>query len=202
MKNFLPALGLLFLAGCSQTAVYWENLPSPKENVPVSMSKDDIETVKRAVAIGQRLANARPMPVDELWIRSSFYYRTNRKIALPADSIVLSRGRCGKGTPPPSGCIILDDSYLMHLSDDGLAALIAEAMAYIEKGVKVDDFYANQKWPSDDRMLARLHSAGFCAGEAMRKAGKEMVEVHGPRFGTYPFHPWQHHSPDCGPKNK
>ena len=200
MKKPLSAFGLLFLAGC-QTVVYWENLPPPRANVPVSMPKDDIETVERAVGIGQRLANARPLPVDRIWITSSYYYRKDRKITAP-DAIVLMWGRCGKGTPPPSGCITLDDTYLTRMTDEALAALVAYAMATIERGVKVADFYGNERWESDDYTLARLQAAGFCAGEAMRKAGKEMVEIQGPRFGTYAFHPWQHHPPDCGPKNK
>ena len=198
MKNLIPALGLLLFTGC-QTVVYWENLPRPKENVPVSMPNDDIETVKRAVGIAQRLANAGPLPVDGILIRSSFHYRTSHGITAP-DSTVLRYGRCGKGTPPPSGCITVDDTYLTRLSDEALAALLAYAMAALESGRRHRDFYSD--WQSDNLTLGRLHSAGFCAGEAMRKAGKEMVEIQGPRFGTYAFHPWQHHPPDCGPKNK
>ena len=165
------------------------------------MPADDLPSVKRAVGIAQKLANAGPLPVDRICVTSSFHYRKSLGMTAP-DSTVLTFGRCGKGTTPPSGYIHLDDTYLTRLSDEGLAAIIAHAMASIEGGRKSGSTFFEEQWRVDNRVLARLHAAGYCAGEAMRKAGKEMIEVEGPRFGTYGQHPWLDHSPDCGPKNK
>lgn len=198
------SLSLSFISGC-ETIVYWGNLP-PLTSPRVVRVTGDNEAIIRGVKITQRLVDAARLPASTIFVMTLTYYRTNLYKALPSFDDRARAFRCTvKGEqvhetlPPSSGCIVLPENYLDRLSDDALAALIAHELGHIEKGHKSWQGSAEPvliQWEADEAAVNRLYLAGYCAGETLRKAGKELASVYGSRGS----HPWQGYPPDCKPK--
>lgn len=195
----------LFLTLGCETIVYWDNLP-PLSTPRVVRITGDNEEIARAVKITQRLVDAAPFPAAIIFVMTLTYFRTHLYKALPVFDLRARAFRCPiKGEkmepprPPSSGCIVLPEGDLDRLSDDGLAALIAHELGHIEKGHKSWQGSAEPiliQWEADEAAINRLYLAGYCAGETLRKAGKELASVYGPRG----YHPWQGYPTDCKPK--
>ncbi|HEU4340653.1 MAG TPA: tetratricopeptide repeat protein [Candidatus Binatia bacterium] len=195
---------LSLISGC-ETIVYWDNLP-PLATPRVVRIPGDNEEIIRAVKITQRLVDAAPFPAATVFVMTLTHFRTNLYRALPVFDLRARAFRCPvKGEkieptrPPSSGCIVLPEADLDRLSDDGLAALIAHELGHIEKGHKSWQGSAEPvliQWEADEAAANRLYLAGYCAGAALRKAGKELASVYGLRGS----HPWQRYPVDCNPK--
>lgn len=208
VKRISPAiclsLSLSFISGC-ETVVYWEKLP-PLTTPRVVRIIGDNEAILRGVKITQRLVDAARLPASTIFVMTLTHYRTNvNKSPLYFDYRARAFRCAPKGEqlhetlPPSSGCIVLPEDDLDRLSDDALAALIAHELGHIEKGHKSWEGAAEPtliQWEADEAAINRLYLAGYCAGETLRKAGKEMALVYGPGAR----HPWQDYPADCKPK--
>ena len=208
VKRISPAiclsLSVSFISGC-ETVVYWEKLP-PLTTPRVVRIIGDNEAILRGVKITQRLVDAARLPASTIFVMTLTHYRTNvNKSPLFFDYRARAFRCAPKGEqlhetlPPSSGCIVLPEDDLDRLSDDALAALIAHELGHIEKGHKSWEGAAEPtliQWEADEAAINRLYLAGYCAGETLRKAGKEMASVYGP--GSR--HPWQDYPADCKPK--
>jgi hypothetical protein len=134
------------------------------------------------------------------------YFRTNLYKTLPLFDDRARSFRCPVKDEkielpraPSAGCVVVPEGYLDRLSDDGLAALIAHELGHIEKGHRTWQGSAEPvliQWEADEAAVNRLYLAGYCAGETLRIAGKELAAEYGPRAS----HPWQSYPRDCKPK--
>lgn len=179
---------LIFLSGC-ETIIYWQNLPPPNSNVKVYISPQDIEEMKRLLPITQRLVSAYPLPVERIFVYSTFYAREKLKwSSINRDRAAATR--CGKGEQPPLwGCIFIPYETISRFSDDTHAAIIAHELGHIEKGHRSWEGVAEPtliQWEADESALNRLYLAGYCAGATIRKAGNEEALLYGPGRARHP----------------
>ncbi|MBI4491055.1 MAG: M48 family metalloprotease [Deltaproteobacteria bacterium] len=195
---------LSFISGC-ETIVYWENLPRLTFPRVVRIEGDN-EAIARAVKITQRLVDAKPLPASTIFVMTLTYLRT-KIVKIPSIDYRARAFRCAvkdeqkhETLPPSSGCIVLPEDYLSVLSDDALAAIIAHELGHIERGHKTWQGAAEPsliQWEADEAATDRLHRAGYCAGEAMRKYAFDIKTI----YGSGATHPWQHYPKDCKPKD-
>ncbi len=130
------AIGFLFttLSGCSSSA-HWRNLPEQRTGVVAYLLIDDNERIRPAVGLVHVLAETAPLPVDKLYVFTSG--QGNLALRVQAfDSKNAGAFRCGKGTPPPSGCVFVGDELLAALSLDALAGVMAHELGHLERGHK------------------------------------------------------------------
>jgi len=122
----------LVVAGCA--GARWGTLPPPRSGVLAYYDSGD-PGARRATLIARRLTRARPLPVEKVYVFSSSIL--DRVLAggtprFPADNA--GAFRCGKGAPPPHGCIYVGDRLLAGLSGDALAGVLAHELGHLEKG--------------------------------------------------------------------
>jgi tetratricopeptide (TPR) repeat protein len=143
-----------------------------------------------------------------IFVMTLSYFRANVNKSTPLFDDRARVFRCGlkdepmhETRPPSSGCIVLPEMDLDRLSDDALAAVIAHELGHIERGHKSWQGAAEPmliQWEADEAAIKRLHLAGYCAGETLRKAGKEIASA---AYGPRGRHPWLGYPADCGPKD-
>jgi len=122
------------LSGCSSSA-HWANLPQQRRGVVAYMVTDDTDRIRPAVGLVQVLAEAVPLPVDKLYVFTSTH-GNNLMQAQAFHGKNAGAFRCGKGAPPPSGCIYVGDDLLATLSLDALAGVMAHELGHLERGHK------------------------------------------------------------------
>jgi hypothetical protein len=194
---------LLFLSSC-ETIVYWNDLPPP--SIPrVVWVNGDTETIKRAVEVTEKLVAVKPLSASTVFVMTNELRFQSQK--LPKIPEWAHSARCGvKGEqnhetlPPSSACIWIPTVYLVHLSDEGLAAILAHELGHVEKGHKSWGGAAEPKliqWEADEAAAERLSLAGYYAGLVMRKSAFEFLSIDGSGWR----HPWQTYPADCKPKS-
>lgn len=99
------------------------------------MVTNDNDRIKPAVNIVRLLAAARPLPVDKIFVFTSGY-GNNMTGSQAFHNGNAGAFRCGKGNPPPSGCIYIGDSILATMSNDALAGVLAHELGHLERGHK------------------------------------------------------------------
>ncbi|HEY1269843.1 MAG TPA: M48 family metalloprotease [Candidatus Binatia bacterium] len=129
-------IGLLVvtLSGCSSSA-HWPNLPEQKTGVVAYLLIDDNDLIRPAVGLVHVLAETAPLPVDKLYVFTSRQGNTALKVQA-FQSKNAGAFRCGKGAPPPSGCVFVGDELLAALSLDALAGVMAHELGHLERGHK------------------------------------------------------------------
>jgi Zn-dependent protease with chaperone function len=128
------AFFVLTLSACSSSA-HWANLPQQRSGVVAYMVTDDTDRVRPAVGLVQVLAEAAPLPVDKLYVFTSGH-GNNLLQAQAFSGKNAGAFRCGKGNPPPSGCVYVGDNLLASLSLDALAGVVAHELGHLERGHK------------------------------------------------------------------
>jgi Zn-dependent protease with chaperone function len=124
----------LSLSACSSSA-HWANLPDQRSDVIAYMVTNDNDRVKPAVGIVRALAAAAPLPVDKIYVFTSGHGNA----LLNAQAFHGNNAgafRCGKGNPPPSGCVYVGNDLLEALSIDALAGVLAHELGHLERGHK------------------------------------------------------------------
>ncbi|HEY1373560.1 MAG TPA: M48 family metalloprotease [Candidatus Binatia bacterium] len=125
------------LSGCS-ASTHWSNLPEQRSGVVAYLLIDDNDRIRPAVGLVHVLAEAVPLPVDKLYVFTSRQGNTALKVQA-FQSQNAGAFRCGKGDPPPSGCVYVGDEVLAALSLDALAGVLAHELGHLERGHKPVD---------------------------------------------------------------
>jgi predicted Zn-dependent protease len=111
----------------------WDNLPPPRQGVFVHWLQGDDESVKKAWVIVQRLARAKPLPVERVFVLTADHGNATSKTKTFSNDNA-GAFRCGRGDPPPNGCVYVGGQLLRNLSDDALAGVLAHELGHLEKG--------------------------------------------------------------------
>ncbi len=129
------SLSSLLIGAMGCASGYWENLPQSRAGVLAYMPQGDTENVRRAVLIVRKLAAARPLPVDIIYVFSSDFGNALAK-AQKFSGYNAGTSRCGTGNPPPHGCMLVGNDLLTRMSDDALAGVLAHELGHLERGHK------------------------------------------------------------------
>lgn len=166
-------VSVLLLAACAETR--YARLPPSRQLSNVTISNTDNE-VRRVVPIITKLVRARPLPVEQVLVVSSAWLdrQAGKKVADPNNA---GARRCGKGEPPPNGCVTVGVNLMAKLSPDAMAGILAHELGHLEAGhkggytnvatgqsvAKAGESLCNSNANSREAAIAALIGCGFQA---------------------------------------
>jgi Zn-dependent protease with chaperone function len=169
----LVLLGIVMLIACTPRIALWEDLPPPRMGIRVGAMPNDKEAL-RLITLAIPLVAHTALPVNSIGISSISHERAKEyKIGLAGSM------RCGNGSPPAAGCIIVVSELTARLSNTALQGMLAHELAHLKLGHKTDRSYGfhyggKQKELDTDQVAVEiLNAAGLCGRATMGQTLKE-----------------------------